>query len=290
MGLKWRGPNRGEIPTANRPLSEILAGAAKDYKRKAAHHSAKREGVTLKRDDDLPFGLLFVGDPHLGDPGCDIETLAHHLEVVRETDGLEAINMGDLANFWVGRLGRLYAHQHVTDDEEIELCRWLLQEVHWAFLILGNHDKWGPVAELLCKQYGVPYASHGAKLIFKCPSCEIRVDARHDHKGNSMYNPSHGQIKQSYRGSDCDIIIGAHIHTSAQTVIRNGVTGKLSHAVRVGAYKRHDDYADAHGFDADTIGPAWLAVIDPLAPEESRVQGFWDVDRGAEYLRWRRTV
>lgn len=284
LELQWRGPDRGRAPTVNRPIEDLMADLAGDYERKRAHHQAKKDGLEIELQETLPFGIVFVGDPHLGDPGCDIEHLAHVLDIVKRTEGLYAVNMGDLSNNWVGSLGRLYAHQHTTDDEEIELASWLIGQHDWLCTILGNHDKWSKVAELLCKQHGVRYVSHGAKLLVKTPTGVVKIDARHTHRGNSMYNPSHGQLKQSYRGTDCDIVVGAHTHTSAHTVLRNGVTGKVTHAVRVGAFKKWDDYADAGGFDADSIGPLWMALCDPGADDLARITGFWDLDTGVEVL------
>jgi len=286
LGLKWLGP-APQVPSANRPIDELLVDLERDYERKRAHHKSKRDGLLVTIDEPV-YGVLFVGDPHLGDPGCDIGLLAHHLSLVRNTPGLYAVNMGDLTNNWVGKLKFLYAHQHTTDDEEEALARWLIREVPWLAVVLGNHDKWSPVAQILCKEAGVLYVSHGAKFIVKNPVGTLKMDIRHTHRGNSQYNPSFGQAKQSFRGSDCDIIIGAHTHSSAYTLLRNGVTGKVSHAVRVGAYKRWDDYADQSGFDADSIGPAWLAVCDPSRGDEGKVQGFWDIEQGVEYLSWLR--
>lgn len=288
LGLKreWTPP---DIPTANRPLEELLKSRAEEFSRKQAHHAAKRN-IEISRDDGLPYALLAIGDPHVDDPGSDIEYLAWCLTHAARQPGVMPINIGDLTNNWVGSLQRLYAHQTATDDEAVDLMRWMLTACPWAWVILGNHDKWGPVATMLCQEYEIPYVSHGG--MFKIASVggkTLTVDCRHTHRGNSQYNPSHGQIKQAYRGSRADIIIGGHTHTGAHTLLRNGVADTVAHAVRIGAFKRYDEYADALGFPDESLGPAVLFVIDPMSPHQvGWIQPFYDVEAGLDYLAWRR--
>ena len=277
------------IPTPNRPIEDIIRDQAERFKEKQARWRVKHEGIEVRLADTGPFGIVFVGDPHADDDGCDLEKLSADLEIIKHTPHVHAINMGDLCNSWVRALGHLYAHQHTTDDEATELMRWLCGYVDWMLIILGNHDKWGPLAAEICKQSGNLYASHGAMLKVICGDTSVIIDARHTHRGNSMYNPSHGQLKQNYRGSQADIIIGAHTHVSAYTMVRNGVSGKLGHAIRVGAYKRCDEYADAGGFSEDYISPSVMAVVDPERDDVGRIHIFHDLDQGAVFLEALRT-
>lgn len=289
LSLRW-GSDPGftvsPTPTVNRSIEELLLDQASQFESKKAHHESK-QNIEIQLAEPGPFGVLFFGDPHLGDPGCDIQHLCWCLELVRRTPRLFAFNMGDLTNNWVGRLGYLYGKQRSTDDEEFEMADWLLSKVPWLACILGNHDKWSRDAEHLCKKHGVRHVSHGGKFILRSGDATFKVDARHNHRGSSQYNPSHGQIKKSHRGSDCDVIIGAHIHTSAYTMLRNGETGRVNHNIRVGSFKKYDDYADANSFEQDTIGPAVLTIFDPDGGDVGRVKPFWDLEGGAEYLKWR---
>jgi hypothetical protein len=49
-------------------------------------------------------------------------------------------HIGDIANFWVGKLARLYANQSTTVHEAIMLAEWLLTQHDQLFCVLGNHD------------------------------------------------------------------------------------------------------------------------------------------------------
>ena len=99
-----------------------------------------------------------------------------------------------------------------------------------------------------------------------------------------MYNPAHGQLKRNYRGSNADVIIGGHTHQSAYTMTKNGVTGQIGHSVRVGAYKKADEYADMLGLDDACISPSVLLVCDPAAQPSGFVHVFHDIDAGVQFL------
>jgi hypothetical protein len=275
--------------SGSRSIEDLLAAQMDSHRRKLTEHDAKKSGITITMPDDRPYGVAFPGDPHLGDPGCNITAIMRDLEIVDQTDGLHAINMGDLTNNWVGFLQRLYGGQEITTKEETEMMRWLLKH-DWLAVILGNHDKWSDKAEMLCRELGVAYVSHGSTFKVHAGDSVLKIDARHTHRGHSQYNPAHAQAKQNYRGSDAHIIVGAHTHVSAYTVLRNGVSGHMGHAIRVGSYKEADEYADANGFHEDTIAPSCMAVVDPREEGEvGFVQVFWDLQRGADYLTYLRS-
>lgn len=278
-------------PSAGRTITRLLADLSDAYKRKEAHSQAKKDGVDIHLDDPKPYGILLFGDPHLGDPGCDLETLTRHMALVRETPGLYGINLGDLSNNWIGGLQRLYGHQETTADDERALVDWCVGGVDWLAVILGNHDKWSSHAEHACKNAGVAYVSHGAKFNIHAGGTVFRLDARHKRRGFSMYNASHAQLKALFRGNPCHVVTAAHIHQSAETVINNPQTGHTGIALQVGAYKKHDEYADANDMDGSQIGPAVLVTVDTRKDGEDTIgfiKTWWDIDSGIEYLGWLR--
>lgn len=272
-------------PTANRSVDEVLAAKLEDFKRKRDHHEAKKQGIPVTIEGSGPFALVAFGDPHMDDDGFDLEAFMECVGVVNSDPDVFAFNLGDLTNNWVRALGHLYGVQHTLADEAHKLIDWMLGLTDWLWVILGNHDKWGTVASDACDHHGVCKVSHGAKFIVRRGGCEVVIDARHTHRGNSQYNPSHAQLKRNYRGSDCDIVIGAHTHNGAYTKVKNGVSGIVGHCVRVGAFKVYDDYADMSGFDDESLGPAVMFVIDPGKPRANRVQVFDDLEAGLLFLQ-----
>ena len=273
-------------PSSSRSIAEVMEAQAENFRRKQSHHEVKAKGIEVTLDDPGPFAIAFFGDPHVDDDGCDLEYLAYCMGIVNNTPHMYGANIGDLSNNWIGRLGRLYGVQHVTEDEAVECVDWLVQALPWMFVILGNHDKWGILAELKCKEHGVVYVSHGAIFNIICGESRIVVDARHDMPGRSQYLANFAQVKKNWRGSQADIIVAGHIHTSATAVVKNGVADKLAHCIRVGAFKRYDDYADRLGFADDSVSPIMICVVDPRLKEEDpdRIKTFMQPERAADYL------
>lgn len=274
-----------EIPSAGRPVGDIIAARREAFQRKKDHHEAKRN-VTIKIEGNEPYAIAFFGDPHVDDDGCDLDGFLTDAEKVKSANRCYAINAGDLTNNWIGSLARLWGHQQATEGEGAELAEWVISLVPWLFVILGNHDKWTMMAELKCKALGVQHVSHGCiARVTAGDGRTLTIDARHTHSGHSQYNPAHGQLKRNYRGSPADIIIGAHTHVSAYTMLKNGVSGQIGHCIRLASYKQFDEYADAKGFDDEAISPIVLAVVDPRVEGNSFVTIWHDLDAGLEYLR-----
>lgn len=295
LGLKFTGrePTKGfsvdKPATVNRAPDEVIADQARSFREKRERWESKHDGIRIDVHEAGPYGILFFGDAHGDDDGFDFERFSFDLQLVKDTRHLFGANMGDLTNNWIGRLSHLWGVQHVTSDEAIGIADWIIQSIEWLFVILGNHDKWRNDCEILCKKSGVTHVSHGGRFDVHCGDSVLRIEARHDHPGRSMYNPSHGQLKKNFRGSSADVIIGAHTHNSAYTQIKNGVTGKIGHAIRVGSYKKFDEYADALGFEDESISPSVLCVIDPSASVEGFVTVWHDTQQGAEYLTFLRS-
>lgn len=270
-----------------RSIVDLLEGLKGEYKNKRARADQKRSGINIALPDDGPFGVLCFGDPHLGDPGCDIEHLSECLAAVRETPHLYALNIGDFTNNWVGGLRALYKNQTTTDEEEISLIRWILKENDWLFVILGNHDKWSSACSLICKEYGINYASHGARLNIRAGLESFVIEARHQWPGKSQYAPDFGAGKAHFRGIWADLIVGGHTHEGADSTQVNGYSLCRAKRVNLGAFKREDEYADMLGFRQNSTGPMCIAVFNPMVEQggADRVQTWWSIDGGVDHLR-----
>lgn len=273
------------VPSANRPITELLEDRRKEFARKKLHHEAKKD-IRIELPDE-PYALFLFGDLHADDPGSDIDLAMSHMEIASQTPGVYAINIGDLSNNWIGSLARLYSKQTATDDEAVSLVEWVMDSAPWIFTCLGNHDVWSSTAAYIAKKKNLVYASHGAKLTIVTGNTQIKVDARHDHKGRSQFNPSHAQLSQNYRGSDCDIIVAGHTHVSAYTLAKNGTSGRKAHCLRIGSYKTYDDFADSKHFAHDTLGPCAFVTVDTRKQDcdgADRIHVWHDIQDGINYL------
>jgi hypothetical protein len=253
-----------------------------------------RKLIPVKLAVDGPFGIVHMGDPHVDDDGTNIGLIRSHVRLINQTDALFGANVGDYSNNWVGRLARLYGEQGTSAREAWVLVEWLIRSVQWLYLVGGNHDVWsgaGDPVRWLSTQHNVLYQWHGARLALRCPNGrEIRVNARHDFRGHSMWNTAHGPAKAVQMGWRDHILTCGHTHTSGYQVLRDPATGLISHAIRVGSYKAFDRYAEEKGLPDQCIFVAPTTIIDPqYADDDVRlVTTIFDPEHAADYLTWLR--
>jgi hypothetical protein len=278
-----------EIPSAE----ELLERRRKEF---ARHDKARkaRKLVDIKINIDGPVGIVHFGDPHVDDPGTDIAAIEEHVRIVNATKGMFGANVGDTNNNWVGRLARLYGEQSTSAAEAWVLTEWLVKSVHWLYLLKGNHGVWsgaGDPLNWMQKQVAVQDAWE-ARLNLGFPNGKhIRVNARHDFAGHSMWNTAHGPSKAAQMGWRDHMLVCGHKHTSGYQLLKDPANGLISHCIRVPGYKVHDRYAHELGLPDQNISPAVTTIIDPqYADDDPRlITVIQDVAEGAEYLTWKRS-
>jgi hypothetical protein len=162
-------------------------------------------------------------------------------------------------------------------------------------MIGGNHDLWsgaGDPLKWISKQQNSLYKSSEARIALRFPNgVEVRVNARHDHSGSSIWNPAHGPMKAALMGTRDHIYVAGHKHESAYSVLKDPIQSITMHAIKVASYKVYDRYAKERGFRDNSLSPCALTVIDPSLPNDhpDMVKVFWEPEVGADYLRWLRS-
>tara|TARA_Y100001938_G_scaffold146696_1_gene226108 strand:+ start:102 stop:1145 length:1044 start_codon:yes stop_codon:yes gene_type:complete len=279
-----------EFPDEDISPDEILDHLSKRWEKKQEHQQAKKWfDIKIKSDD--PFGLVVVGDPHLG-THCNIPLLRRDVEIMSKTPGIGCVNIGDTTNNWGGRLIQLYAEEDISRSTERKLARWFLKEaeIPWLVWLHGNHDTMHSEFSTYLKAINVrqvPMLDWAAQFKLVFPSATVRVDASHNHKGTSVYNPLHGQKRASLWGEDADIFVAGHHHTWALSQ-EEDASGRVINFARCRGYKWHDEFGHRHGFTEENYGSSIMFVIDPTAAPNCRVKPFGDLKEAAEFLTWKR--
>jgi len=286
-----------DLPSA----SELIERRKKEFKRKSVAKEA-RKLIPVKVNILGPIGILHMGDPHVDDSGTDIEALERHVQLIHDTEGLYGANVGDMQNNWIGRLSGLYGKQETTAAQAWVLVEWLVESVQWIYLVGGNHDFWhtnnsqkspgDPLEWMIQQGRGGLYEPNGARIGLQFPNGkEVRINARHDFKGHSQWNPVHGVSKAAQMGWRDHILTCGHLHISGYTFTKCPSTGLISHAMRVAGYKIYDDYASEKGLPNQNISPAFMTVIDPTKADDDPdlVTTFFSPEKGADYLTWLRS-
>lgn len=282
-----------DLPSDTPTAAELLKRREAVFARKDAAKKA-RKLIPVAVHTEGPIGIAHFGDPHVDDDGTDIRRLQDHVAVCNKTEGLFAACVGDYSNNWVGRLARLYADQSTSAKEAWVLVEWLIGATDWLYLVGGNHDAWsgaGDPIQWIAKQTGAKYEANGARLELRLPSSRtFRINARHEWPGHSMWNTAHGPSKAVQMGVHDHVLTCGHQHTSGYAVLRDPLSGIVSHALRVAAYKVHDRYADEKGLPDRHIFCCPVTILDPTYADDDvrAVTVIFDPEEAAEYLTWKR--
>ena len=276
-----------DLPASHEPPEDMIARRMAAFRRKQEAAAARR-WMRFEIHDREPFALMFVGDPHADDDGCDLPTLDRHLSLMGSVPGLYGIGMGDWTNNWVGRLQRLYAEQGTTASDAWRFAEWMLKRPGWMLLLRGNHDLWsGSGDPLRWIASGAPLVDWSAQFEVACAEAVWRIEAAHDFPGSSMWNKLHAPLRRAKLvGQEADLYIAAHRHVFALAEEQDEHTGRVSWLARARGYKALDSYAHVSGYgQQQDRGQSIVAVC---SPADRRMRCFSDADEGAEYLTWLR--
>lgn len=271
------------------PIDEILSRFRKAHERKQKAIE-DRTWFPIKVKEDKPYGILWFGDPHLG-TNCNWALLESHIAIARQP-GVYGGNIGDTTDNWpwTGRLARLWAEADISHKTEKRLATWFMMEsgIKWLLWLGGNHDEWNGGTEFY-KMLGatnVPVVDWRSQFtLCHKNGCQTRIDAAHGRKGTSIYNPTHGTLRDAKFGEMAALWVTGHIHSYGLFDIE--FPEKKTHAwlAQISGYKIGDRHALVNGYAQSNRGAAMLSVIDPAT---GKVQCFGDVEEGAEYLAFRR--
>jgi hypothetical protein len=273
------------------PIENLLKRMSETYHRKR-QAAESREWFTIKIKETKPYGVMLVGDQHLGDPGANVPLLLEHMEIAK-LPGVYAVNLGDVNNRWVGKLVRKYMDHEVTRTQEERLAEWLLRDsgAHWLAWILGNHDLWDHGASFfqrLCKGI-VPVLEWKAQFKLQHPNGSIvKLDLSHGRKGNSIWNETHGTLRDAKLGDTADIYGTAHTHNFGIQRIEIPQRRMRAWLIQTRGYKEMDEYSRDHGFQEYTAGASVMLIIDPRKEKHCVTHCFEDPAMGAEYLTYLR--
>lgn len=286
-----------DFPDEDVPIEDIIGHMAKRFKKRQASYDA-HTWFPVNVRDNLPIGLLAVGDPHLDDNGANWPLIQEHARICAETDGMYAVNIGDSTNCWGGRLIRKYADQDTSLSTARRLVEWFMLDsgVRWLVWLYANHEHMGDGSAILgqmSKRYGtakVVMHDWEARFVLRFPNgVDVRIFAAHDFPGNSMWNPLHGQVKAARFGSNIDVLIAGHKHNWAISQWELADQDVTPLMIRVRGYKYMDDYARRIGVIEQREGASVLLVVDPNAKTRGgRTLAFQDVEQGADYLTYLR--
>lgn len=297
MGLKPPGEVADivfpDLPSSELSAKELIQQASVRFERHRDARDARR-WMEIKVKSIKPIGVCFMGDPHIDNNGCNWPLLNEHIGLLEKTEGLYAVNLGDLTDNWVGRLVRLYADQEMSKKQAWKFAKYLLKDcdIKWLCHIIGNHDAWndGPYLIKANARPLVPVEDWQSRFQIVFPKGRpVRVHAAHNFPGNSIWNNMHGPQKASMLLEQADIYAAGDKHNWGINEGENSQRGFHYHLIRARGYKFIDSYADQLGFASQRFGASITAIIDPAVEDDTRIQCFSDLAEAADFLNWKRS-
>ncbi len=281
------------FPDDDLPTEELISHAERRFLQRHEHQQAlKWFSIPMPQE---PIGLAAVGDPHLGSNGTNWPLLRRDVRLLSETPGMYALNLGDTADNWgYGRLLAQYANNDVSRKTERRFARWFLEEsgIRWRVWLQGNHDTMDSAFSVYLQTIGarvVPMVDWRAQFRLTFPGgFEVRIDAAHDHKGRSIWNQLHGQMRASVTDEHADWFVAGHHHVWA-VECHEAPSGRVVWLSRARGYKFLDSYALTRGFYENQYGATVTLIVDPS--EESpmkRLRVIPDLEEACDYLAFRR--
>lgn len=242
-----------------------------------------REPHKVTMPDDQPFLIIAIGDPHLDNPGTDLDLFEKWIEPLNRGAGVYGFALGDWTDNWVGFLKMLYKDSENTEHDALVLLDHYLEQTAPDLIgsVSGNHDEWSAYLNRRMEHLEVLHRQHGILMEIVTPSREypITLCARHRWKGHSSWNPAHGALKGATIYRD-HIILGGDYHVSGEGIHKDAKTGQFSHYYQVASFKLFDDYVDAKQFTDHHASPAVAVLVDPSKPatDPSMVKSFYDIE------------
>lgn len=273
------------------PIEEIWKYAIARQKKAETRVDALRSQVIELPNE--PFALAMLSDTHFGSDNADYETALRDAKTVAATPGMYGLFNGDGSDNWiVGRLVGQGMNQGMTISTEMRMLFNWLEILGDSLLIVvsGNHDNWTYILtgqdhlKNALKNYRLLYDPHEVVWKMRCGPAEWLCKARHQWRGSSIFNDTHGIQVGWERGDDpFDIGIGGHTHTGT-FITPFARHRKLRWAVQLGTYKKVDGYARSKGFRSTEGLGCGALVFHP----NGRIQPCYDLETAADFLEfWR---
>lgn len=294
---RFGGLEMPDFPPAHLPIETIIDSMAERSALRKASYDA-HTWFPVKVKDKLPIGVMWYGDPHIDDDGCDWKLLRSHIELCKQP-GVYGANIGDSTNNWAGRLVKKYADQETSAATARRLAEWFMLDagIKWLVWLQGNHDEWGDgsaILGLMARRHATQHVvmhDWEARFSLNFPGGQkMNIWAAHDFPGDSMWNPLHGPVKAARFGPDVDLLVCGHKHHWGISQWELADKGTTPLMIRCRGYKFNDDYARRIGKQDQAGGSSIFTIINPTAAtREGRLMAFADVHQGADYLQFLRS-
>lgn len=292
---RFNKKKKGNIEYENRRVmtEDSLPGyikAMKDLKTRAESTHTRQVKATVRLEGDLPVGIAYWSDWHIGALGVDYDLFEEDLRKIRDTEGLYFIGGGDYVDNYLTTSHRgSQFEQIIQPGAQNQVAKFYIKQVRdkAIALIRGCHDDWltretdRDYMEELCAEEVADAVNlwHGGEVIFKIGDQEYLWRCRHKYKYQSSLNLENAMRRINEIQGPCDVAAEAHLH-NGYTMQRH-LMGEYRVMLRSGSYKVWDQFAQKIG---GYKGKPGIPVV-IMFPDKREVVDIMGLDRAIKVLR-----
>ncbi len=292
--LNWRAKcRRFAVPQNVAPrdfsLSEHFA-AVRQMDGLIEPHFRTQSELSIHIDTKLPVAIVHTADWHMGEVGCDYDSLEQDIETECTEPGLYTVLGGDAYSNIIqpSKIGSAHNQAPIAVQKAMYVLavKQLHDSHHLLFAGTGNHPYWTALATgedwdlELARRLRIAYTKHGAMVNIVVGEMCYPEFWEHKGKYGSSFNQTHGP-KQSQRvfHPRARIVVREHQHIGDMEQYR--YDDRECVAMRTGTYVVYSDFAAQNGlYGAHVCNPTVV-----LFPDKDWLVGFKHMEDAIVYLR-----
>lgn len=298
--IVYEGIDKSEPIYKEDPYKEVTFDQMMDEMIRRREARREIEGIPDAAEIEIrtntPIVIGLFGDQHMAGKEVDYEMLRRDVHFIAENPKCYTILGGDVVDG--------AAFNPAQDDkiasfgEETSMAIKMFDMLGGDSILAalqGDHDMWSEkggatLYNSFRERYKTPLMRGSSVIVLKVGDIEYRIVCAHQLAGNSIYNDTHPENRESKFGRQgADIYAGFHNHKKAlsqQAVSIAGSGSKMQTFVAGGPYKLTDSYSAKKGYakkeqsNESTVGAVWLV----LHPYRKEVEAFWSLDSARERI------
>lgn len=237
---------------------------------------------------DIPIGIVFLGDFHIGHIGVDYEALKEDVNTLRNARNIKILMLGDYCEF--GKtIRKSLDEDFLRASVQLRIFSHILNALKDKIIgmVCGTHESFIlkqtgiDLLEHWCETNNIPYFKYGSRLNLRLNDILYVITFRHEFpKFESNLNTTNALRRMLELYEDFDIGVLAHKHKGVLHI--EDIKEKQRVFLRIGSYKvKEDAYAEFKGFKVDT--KIYMPMV-ILYPDVKRIDAFRDFREGLQYL------
>ena len=252
--------------------------------------------IEIEIPTTTPIIIGLFGDQHLSGKEVDYEMIRRDAHFISENPKCYTILGGDVVDGAAFNPAQDDKIASFTEETSLAIKMFdMLKGQSILAALEGDHEMWsekgGPTMYQSFKErYRTPLLRGSSTIIIKVGDITYKMVCSHQLPGNSMYNDTHPENRESKFGKQtADIYAGFHTHKKAlsqQSIQIAGEGSKMQTFVAGGPYKLTDSFSSKKGWgkkqegNEDVVGAVWLV----LYPNRRAVDAFYSMESAKDKI------